>query len=345
MKKDSKNILIRALVLTIYIFVGGAIFQLLEKANKLSMDRKYKLKLVNFQQKYNISTSDMSYIEETIAHYGQHSVSSDWNYGNAVFFAGSTILTVGYGNIVPRTTQGKVFCMIYALFGIPIACLALRSLGEKMMNIQISLIRKAYKRMYNTCVSSVHLKATLLNFILTLVVVLLFGAMTLLKRRDWCYFDGVYFVFISFTTIGFGDYVPSYDEGFSEFDILSILLSFFIGFALVSSLLCSMSGAFEEYGVKSVIKRAKTKMDKKRGRNADLSNSFNKHSGSNDSSIAFDNEAYNDEEGRVNLQVSLQRVTMKRHSCQWDDKSIMEDGKKENENAKLYLELKVPNKG
>jgi len=38
---------------------------------------------------------------------------------NAFFFAGVVGTTIGYGDIYPVTTGGKVFCMFYALTSVP----------------------------------------------------------------------------------------------------------------------------------------------------------------------------------------------------------------------------------
>ena len=42
-----------------------------------------------------------------------------WIFRNAFFFAGVVGTTIGYGDIYPVTTGGKVFCMFYALTSVP----------------------------------------------------------------------------------------------------------------------------------------------------------------------------------------------------------------------------------
>ncbi len=60
------------------------------------MVKEYKATLDSFMKKYNISEVDMKAIENKIIHSGgKHTMNTEWNYGNAVFFAGTTILTVG----------------------------------------------------------------------------------------------------------------------------------------------------------------------------------------------------------------------------------------------------------
>ena len=39
-------------------------------------------------------------------------------------------LLSGYGHLTPRTFGGRLFCMIYAFFGIPVTALMLKSFGK-----------------------------------------------------------------------------------------------------------------------------------------------------------------------------------------------------------------------
>lgn len=41
-----------------------------------------------------------------------------WSLLNAMYFSVMTLSTVGYGDLTPHTDSGKIFAMIYTLFGI-----------------------------------------------------------------------------------------------------------------------------------------------------------------------------------------------------------------------------------
>lgn len=43
-----------------------------------------------------------------------------WSFPAALMFCLSIITMVGYGNMVPKTKEGKILTMVYALFGIPL---------------------------------------------------------------------------------------------------------------------------------------------------------------------------------------------------------------------------------
>eukprot|EP01039_Chlorochromonas_danica_P019772 gene19772-24006_t len=47
---------------------------------------------------------------------GMHIVEG-WSYGEAVYWATVTIMTVGYGDLTPTTDRGKVFTILYCLVG------------------------------------------------------------------------------------------------------------------------------------------------------------------------------------------------------------------------------------
>lgn len=96
---------------------------------------------------------------------------------------------------------------------------------------------------------------TLLISILMILIIALFGC----YLEGWRYLDGIYFGFITLTTIGFGDFVPlhpspnldpeSYPAHVLVFTIMSIIY-FTIGLAIISSVLLSIRNAMEERTLK-----------------------------------------------------------------------------------------------
>uniref|UniRef100_A0A1I7S3L0 TWiK family of potassium channels protein 7 n=1 Tax=Bursaphelenchus xylophilus TaxID=6326 RepID=A0A1I7S3L0_BURXY len=53
-----------------------------------------------------------------------------WSFSDSILFSFTIITTIGYGNLAPRTFQGRLFCILYALIGIPFTLLAIADLGK-----------------------------------------------------------------------------------------------------------------------------------------------------------------------------------------------------------------------
>jgi len=51
----------------------------------------------------------------------------------------------GYGHSTPKTTGGKVFCMAYALAGIPLNLVMFQSIGERL-NMFVTYLLRSVKR-------------------------------------------------------------------------------------------------------------------------------------------------------------------------------------------------------
>jgi len=60
-------------------------------------------------------------------------VLEDWSLIDAAFFTVATISTVGYGNVVPLTTAGKIFCMVYIFLGLGVFVAAASAVAEALI--------------------------------------------------------------------------------------------------------------------------------------------------------------------------------------------------------------------
>lgn len=54
-----------------------------------------------------------------------------WGFWNSIFFSVIVVTTIGYGHLSPITDQGRVFCMIFAIFGIPLTGILLAAIGDR----------------------------------------------------------------------------------------------------------------------------------------------------------------------------------------------------------------------
>ncbi|XP_011799727.1 PREDICTED: potassium channel subfamily K member 17 [Colobus angolensis palliatus] len=128
-----------------------------------------------------------------------------WELLGSFFFSVSTITTIGYGNLSPNTMAARLFCIFFALVGIPFNLVVLNRLGHLMQQG----VNHCSSRLGSTwqdpgkarwLAGSGALLSGLLLFLL--LPPLLFSHM-----EGWSYMEGFYFAFITLSTVGFGDYV------------------------------------------------------------------------------------------------------------------------------------------
>ena len=119
-------------------------------------------------------------------------------------------VTPGYGDFTPVTALGKVLCVVYAIFGIPISILLLRLIGQFMLRCQRCLITASETRCLGRSgpPSRLNEKCFALGFVY-LLLLLFIGAAAQMAAEGWSYGDSLYFYVVSFTTVGFGDLIPN----------------------------------------------------------------------------------------------------------------------------------------
>uniref|UniRef100_UPI00358EC38C potassium channel subfamily K member 16-like isoform X2 n=1 Tax=Myxine glutinosa TaxID=7769 RepID=UPI00358EC38C len=133
-----------------------------------------------------------------------------WSYNNAVFFVTTLVTTVGYGNIVPITTAGKVACYVYASVGIPLNAVIVRYTYSFMLRFKPSchawLERKGFSKNSTRWIIAI---AFLLWGHITFLAL---PAVIIHKMEKWNYYDSWYFSFVTLSTIGLGDFVAGEDS-------------------------------------------------------------------------------------------------------------------------------------
>ncbi|XP_060260063.1 potassium channel subfamily K member 4 isoform X1 [Ovis aries] len=168
---------------------------------------------------------------------------SAWDLGSAFFFSGTIITTIGYGNAALRTDAGRLFCIFYALVGIPLFGILLAGVGDRLG----SSLRRGIG----------HIEAIFLKWhvppglvrILSAVLFLLIGCLlfVLTPTFVFCYMEGwskleaIYFVVVTLTTVGFGDYVAgaSPNQNFAAYQPL-VWFWILLGLAYFASVLTTI---------------------------------------------------------------------------------------------------------
>ncbi|XP_036339419.1 signaling mucin MSB2-like [Rhagoletis pomonella] len=216
--------------------------------------------------------------------YGHGNGPHEWNFAKAFLYSLTVLTTIGYGNIAPRTTLGRLVTLVYAIFGIPLTLVYLSSTGGILAKVAREVFSKALccclcsncgyccydeKRMAekerrmkrkrqqeelrkqqaalqepyfvhdsfpttekqsnlagsgtqmlppdidslsaSESRGSMHglsILAPILLCLSMMVIYILIGAVVLYRLEDWPILDGIYFCFMSLSTIGFGDMLP-----------------------------------------------------------------------------------------------------------------------------------------
>lgn len=158
-----------------------------------------------------------------------------------------TFLSAGYGHIVPLTSWGRIFCIVYALFGIPLTCVFFKLVGTNI-NESITKMISAMKNKFLKRDTEHHeaTESALVATFLAIFILFIISFMADLRREDWTYLESFYFCFVTFSTIGLGDFLP-FEEGrvgLSEY--LLMAAGVILGFSMMSTMLCALGQAVEE---------------------------------------------------------------------------------------------------
>ena len=118
------------------------------------------------------------------------------------------LFSLGYGNITPRTSAGQLLCIPVSFFGIPLTILLLKSIGEGISKILNNTVGKfETKILHRAEPQNLNTKSAVIIFFVMNFLMVTHG-WAAMYFCNWTFVEGIYFWFITSTTIGFGDYLP-----------------------------------------------------------------------------------------------------------------------------------------
>ncbi|ESN93130.1 hypothetical protein HELRODRAFT_89246 [Helobdella robusta] len=171
-----------------------------------------------------------------------------WSFTGSMLYSVTVITTIGYGHIAPKTDEGRVVTIFYALVGIPLCIFSVTHIGGFMATIFRFLYKNIFCGLCCVCFNKMKRQKSFSRepskkdvpiYVSLLLIAgyiglgaLLFG----LWENDWNVLIGSYFCFITLSTIGFGDFVPgaSLDPSSSQEKLVLCTLYLIVGLALLA---------------------------------------------------------------------------------------------------------------
>ncbi|XP_039980546.1 potassium channel subfamily K member 3a [Xiphias gladius] len=206
MKRQNVRTLTLIISTFTYLIVGAALFDVLESQEETTQRRDLDLKKAELLQTFNLSAEDFDKLEQVVLQLKPHKAGVQWKFAGSFYFAITVITTIGYGHAAPSTHGGKVFCMFYALLGIPLTLVMFQSVGERINTFVRYLLHRLKK-----CLGMRHTEVSMVNMVtigfISCMSTLCVGALAFSHFEEWTFFHAYYYCFITLTTIGFGDYV------------------------------------------------------------------------------------------------------------------------------------------
>ncbi|XP_051956316.1 potassium channel subfamily K member 4-like [Xyrauchen texanus] len=210
----------------LYLVMGALVFNALEAPNEESYHDQLQITRQEFLDNNTCVNPDhLKQLLDKVAtaiSVGIHpssnaTYSSSWDLSSAFFFCGTIVTTIGYGNIAPKTTWGQFFCIWYTLVGIPLFGFLLGAAGDHLGTSLRNAIAKVEALLWKWKVSPtiVRVITAVLSILLGCVLFILVPVLVFQKVENWTLLKSAYFVVITLTTVGFGDYVAG-DGGDAE---------------------------------------------------------------------------------------------------------------------------------
>ncbi|KAM6147871.1 potassium channel subfamily K member 15 [Erethizon dorsatum] len=206
MRKQSVRTAALILCILSYLLVGAAVFDALESEAESGRQQLLAQKRGELRRKYGFSAEDDRELERLARQAEAHRAGRQWKFAGSFYFAITVVTTIGYGHAAPSTDSGKVFCMFYALLGIPLTLVTFQSLGERL-NALVRRLLLAAKRCLGLRRPRVSTENMVAAGLLVCAATLALGAATFAHFEGWTFFHAYYYCFITLTTIGFGDFV------------------------------------------------------------------------------------------------------------------------------------------
>ncbi|KAG7461086.1 hypothetical protein MATL_G00206280 [Megalops atlanticus] len=212
------------LLVVLYLIIGATVFKALEQPHESSQKYAILAEKLEFLARHScVNSSELEDLVKQVVsairagvnpHGNSSNQTSLWDLSSSFFFAGTVITTIGFGNISPHTEGGRIFCIIYALLGIPLFGFLLAGVGDQLGTIfgkATAKVEKIFVK-WNVSQTKIRVTSTVLFILFGCLLFVTLPAIIFKHIEGWSALEAIYFVVITLTTIGFGDFVAGGSE-------------------------------------------------------------------------------------------------------------------------------------
>uniref|UniRef100_A0A4W5N7I1 Potassium channel, subfamily K, member 13a n=1 Tax=Hucho hucho TaxID=62062 RepID=A0A4W5N7I1_9TELE len=239
MNDDNARFLMLAVLIMLYLLCGAAVFSALEQPKERQANERWAQRFENFTQKHNLTRTDLEtflrfYEEANVAGIRVDTLRPRWDFTGAFYFVGTVVSTIGFGMTTPATVSGKVFLIFYGLIGCASTILFFNLFLERIITVLAFVLKSCHELQHQRQVvmpcdgrreaplpgprdsdrdilagwkPSVYY--VMLILCVAAVVISCCASAMYSAAEGWGYLDSLYFCFVAFSTIGFGDMVSS----------------------------------------------------------------------------------------------------------------------------------------
>ncbi|KAL1139200.1 hypothetical protein AAG570_009259 [Ranatra chinensis] len=226
-------------IFILYWFAGAVVFYLHENEYRLAQRLRHNRTLSILVNSYNGSVEDLERMLAGLEDYCKKPFPSiEWNNDtktanyvelsdwtviyNCLFFPIITLSTVGYGNLTPSSDIGRLSVVIYSIIGIPLLGSFFSVLNDTLRTIGLP----DFICNEGTAESRLWKMANILcsHNIIGILVFLLMPTVVMSHVEGWTYVLGLYYAYITLTTIGYGEYVAGQEKGNFWYGIYQVCL-------------------------------------------------------------------------------------------------------------------------
>ncbi|XP_024284148.1 potassium channel subfamily K member 12-like [Oncorhynchus tshawytscha] len=231
LNEDNGRFLLLAILIVLYLLCGAVVFSAIERPSEVQAHGKWNITLFNFSETFNISLEDLNFFlreYETAIAAGirADALRPRWDFTGAFYFVGTVVSTIGFGMSTPVTVAGKVFLIFYGLLGCAATILFFNLFLERIITL-LAVVMKAVRERrirnsgllppgirhdFSAC-SFPGWKPSVYHVMLILglsaIIISCCASAMYTPVEGWAYLDSLYFCFVTFSTIGFGDLVSS----------------------------------------------------------------------------------------------------------------------------------------